>query len=377
MMGSFLCLFPSLMTDSTPLSAVSNRYVIILAGGSGTRFWPLSRNDKPKQLLSLFDNETLLEKALRRVVGIVPLDHILVLTNPSQVAGIRAALPDFPVDNILAEPERRDTAPAIALGMGWVAARNATAAVAVLPADQLVQDQTLFQTVLEECFQLAEASDALVTLGIKPTWACPGYGYIERGERAYVNGYSGRAAVFHVTCFREKPAPELAEEFLSKGNYSWNAGIFIWTMAAFLQETGAHAPELADLVHELRRAGDFNAVMQNQYGHTIRNSIDYALLEKSERVLNVEAGFDWDDVGGWISVGKYLEKDEAGNMVRGALTQLDSEDNLVYSTTGTRIALLGVRDLIVVQTPDALLIADRGDADRIKKLIEIIPPELL
>lgn len=365
------------MTDSTPLSAVSNRYVIILAGGSGTRFWPLSRNDKPKQLLSLFDNETLLEKAVRRVVGIVPLDHILVLTNPSQVEGIRAVLPDFPLDNILAEPERRDTAPAIALGMGWVAARNATAAVAVLPADQLVQDQTLFQTVLEDCFQLAEASDALVTLGIKPTWACPGYGYIERGERAHVNGYSGRAAVFHVNCFREKPAPELAEEFLSKGNYSWNAGIFIWTMAAFLQETGEHAPELADLVHELRRAGDFNGVMQSQYGHTIRNSIDYALLEKSERVLNVEAGFDWDDVGGWISVGKYLEKDEAGNMVRGALTQLDSEDNLVYCTTGTRIALLGVRDLIVVQTPDALLIADRGDADRIKKLIEIIPPELL
>lgn len=365
------------MTEAQPVSPDPDRFVIVLAGGSGTRFWPLSREDRPKQLLRLFDGETLLEKALRRVQGLVPLENILVLTNAAQREGVREVLPGLPEENLVVEPARRDTAPAIALGMGWVAARRATATVAVLPADQLVKDEDLFQATLSDGFALAEASEALVTLGIKPTWACPGFGYIERGGRARVSGYQGQSKAFEVSSFREKPAPEVAEDYLAQGGYSWNAGIFVWTVAAFLREASRHAPELAELTNELRRARDFKASVEGQFHHQTRISIDYALLEKSARVLNIEAEFDWDDVGGWVSLGKYLQRDDAGNALRGDLTQIDSEDNIIYSTTGVRVALLGVRDLIVVQTPDALLIADRNQADRIKKLVDRLPAELL
>lgn len=362
------------MADSEPTDTL---YALILAGGSGTRFWPLSRDAKPKQLLALFDEETLIEKAVKRLDGLVPLERILVLTNEVQVEGIRAVLPDLPPENIVAEPCRRDTAPAIALAAGWIAARCPEATMIALPADQLVVKTEAFREVLRTAARAARTEQAIVTLGIKPDWPCPSYGYIERGERLDSDEAGHGPAVHRVARFREKPDPETAQRYLEAGTFSWNAGIFIWTIPTLLRELSCHCPQLADFVAALRDAPDFLSTLGECFPQLDKISIDFALMEKAENILNVEADVGWDDVGGWPSVAKYLETDEQGNAHRGPLIAIDSKNNIVFSTQGLpTVSLIGVEKLIVVQTPDALLVANRDDADQIKKLVDLLPPEL-
>lgn len=356
---------------------MSSTYAVILAGGSGRRFWPLSRDHRPKQLLKLLSEQTLLEQALERLGGLVPRENILVLTNQEQETGVRALLGDkVPAENIIAEPDKRDTAPAIALGIGWVAARDPEATMMVLPADQLIKDQAAFQECLRGAVEVAAKTSALVTIGIKPTWACPSYGYIERGQRASLTGLTHPTAVYEVHKFREKPAPELAERFLAEGNFSWNAGMFIWTVAGVIAELTRHCPELARFIAEVRHSRNLAATLASQFSTLPKISIDYALMEKAGRVLNIEASFDWDDVGSWISVGKYLPADEAQNASNSPLSVIESGHNIVFTESGQRVALLGVENLIIVQTGDALLIADRHSADAIKKLVDLVPKEL-
>lgn len=353
------------------------KYALILAGGSGTRFWPLSRNSKPKQLLDLFSSGTLLEQTIARLDGLVPKENILILTNSLQEAAVRRVASDLPAENIFAEPSKRDTAPAVALGIGLIAARDPEATMAVLPSDQLIQDIPEFQSVLDDAFAAAAHTSALLTIGIKPTWPCPSYGYIERGQKASLSGLSTIHPPYEVNCFREKPNPELAEKFLRHGNYAWNAGIFVWSLPTVMHELQKNAPQLADFIKNIRRASDPKAVIEAQFPELAPISIDYALMEKASRVLNIEATFDWDDVGSWLSIAKYLDFQEDNNQSNQELVQIDSQDNIVFNSQKSRIALLGVNDLIVVQTEDALLIANRHQADNIKKLSEKLPPELL
>lgn len=350
----------------------SKTYAVILAGGSGQRFWPLSRDRRPKQLLKLFDDRTLLEQTLGRLDGLIPRQNILVLTNRQQLDTVREVLPDFPAGNIVSEPEKRDTAPAIALGIGWVAARDPEAVMMVLPSDHLINDRAGFQRTLAAACDAAKESDALVTIGIKPSWACPSYGYIERGAR--VEGSAVPA--YEVRRFREKPDAELAEKFLAQGNFAWNAGMFFWSVPAVRRELGAHCPELAEFVDGLARTPDFAATLEASFPSLTKLSIDYALMEKAARVLNVEAAFDWDDVGNWTSVGQHLPKDSAGNQHNCAVSHQEAGNNLVFAETGQHVALLGVNDLIVVATKDALLVAHRGEAEKLKKLVDGLPGEL-
>ncbi len=351
----------------------SHLYAVILAGGSGQRFWPLSRDRKPKQLLRLFDHKTLLEHTVGRLDGFIPRKNILLLTNHLQIDAVREALPDFPAENILAEPEKRDTAPAIALGIGWVAARDPDAVMMVLPSDHLINDRAGFHRTLAAACDAARAGGgALVTIGIKPSWACPGYGYIERGARVE----AGDVPVHEVRRFREKPDAELAEEFLARGNFVWNAGMFFWSVGAVRGELAAHCPELAGFVDELAATADFAATVTARFPSLSKVSIDYALMEKASRVLNVEAAFDWDDVGNWTSVGEHLAKDAAGNQHNCALSQHEAGNNIVFGETGQHIALLGVSDLIVIATKDALLVAHRGEAEKLKKLVDGLPEQL-
>jgi mannose-1-phosphate guanylyltransferase len=360
------------------MSALENTYALILAGGSGTRFWPLSRNSKPKQLLDLFGTGTLLEQTIRRLDGLVPLENILILTNDLQVDTVRAIAHMLPPENIFAEPTKRDTAPAVALGIGLIAARNPDALMMVLPSDQLIQDVAAYQSVMRDALATAAKSDGLVTIGLKPTWACPSYGYIERGGRASVPGLHCEHPPVEVKRFREKPNPELAEQFLAQGNYSWNAGMFVWSLPTVIKQLTKHAPELAGFVRELRHSANLDATVAAQFPKLTPISIDYALMESADRVLNIEATFDWDDVGSWLSIAKYLESYGQENRTNEPITELDSRNNIVFNDRpGCRIALLGVDDLIVVQTPDALLIANRHQADAIKKLSDILPVELL
>jgi mannose-1-phosphate guanylyltransferase len=353
-----------------------SRYALILAGGSGQRFWPVSRDALPKQLLRLFGEKTLLELTVDRLRGIVPLENIVILTNALQVPGVRAVLPDLPEENIVAEPEKRDTAPAIALGIGWVAARDPNATMMVLPSDQLIQDVVGFQTVLIGAAETAEASQGLVTIGIKPTWPCPSYGYVERGAEASFPAVQQPVSTFEVTRFREKPSRELAEHFLAQGNFTWNAGMFIWTVPAVTAELQQHAAPLAEFIQALGASTDFSSTMRQQFGSLPKLSIDYALMEKASRVLNIEARFDWDDVGNWMSVGRYLPTDENGNQCNGPLTQHDASGNIVFSQTAQHLALLGVQDLIVVAAKDALLVTTKAHAESIKKLADQLPASL-
>jgi mannose-1-phosphate guanylyltransferase len=351
-------------------------YALILAGGSGERFWPLSRRSRPKQLLRLVSKKTLLEETVARLAGLVPRERILILTNVDQEAAVRKLLIGFPKENTVAEPAKRDTAAAVALGTGWVAARDHTATMIVLPADHVIANRAAFQKTLALAVDAAEETGELVTIGIKPTWACPGFGYIEHGESVHLRKSNGKNAIHRVVRFREKPNPDLAESFLRKGNFRWNAGMFVWSVPTVLSEFNRHAPELADFISQLRAQGKFEKALRERFSKLPRISFDYAIMEKADRVLVVEASFDWDDIGSWRAVANYFEKDRQGNAANCALTAVDSTNNVIFDEDGTTIALLGVHNLIVVRTGDAVLICHRHQAEKIKNLIGKLPPEL-
>jgi len=351
-------------------------YALILAGGSGERFWPLSRRACPKQLLRLVSNKTLLEETLGRLEGVVPPDHTLILTNTDQESAVRKLLGGFPKENIIAEPAKRDTAAAVALGTGWVVARDHAGTMLVLPADHVIANQEAFQKTLALAAEAAEETGELVTIGIKPTWACPGYGYIEQGKPVFLRKHPDNDSIHRVLRFREKPNRDLAESFLRKGNFRWNAGMFVWSVPTVLREFNRHAPELADFISQLRAPKNFENALRDRFSKLPRISFDYAIMEKADRVLVVEASFDWDDIGSWRALANYFEKDQQGNAANCAITAIDSSNNIVFEEDGTTIALLGVHDLIVVRTKDALLVCHRHEAEKIKNLIGKLPPEL-
>lgn len=359
------------------LSFMANTYALILAGGSGTRFWPLSRNTHPKQLLNLFGEDTLLRLTIDRLDGLVPKENIIILTNGVQEQGVRDVAHDIPSDNIIAEPSKRDTAPAVALGVGLIAARNSRATMMVLPADQLIQNVASYHEVMNDAIAAAQNSDALITVGIKPTWACPSFGYIERGSAYEIPNTALKNKPYNVVRFREKPNAELAESFLDLGNFAWNAGMFIWSISTVTKELAQHTPELANFISELLHSEDISTTIADKFSSLTPISIDYALMEKATQVLNIEATFDWDDVGSWISVSKYLQSVADENQTNTPLSTVDSKRNIVFTKNQqTRVALLGVNDLIVVQTEDAIMVANRYQADDIKKLIEQIPSDM-
>jgi mannose-1-phosphate guanylyltransferase len=351
-------------------------YALILAGGSGERFWPLSRRTRPKQLLQLVSKKILLEETVARMEGLVPRERILILTNVEQEKAVRELLKDFPAENILAEPVKRDTAAAVALGAGWVAVRDHAATMMVLPADHVINDRKAFQETMKLAATAAEETGGLVTIGIKPTWACPGFGYIEQGAAVRLRDSDGKGAVHRVVRFREKPNTELAESFLRMGNFRWNAGMFVWSVPTLLSEFNRHAPELADFISQIRAVGNFEKGLRERFSKLPRVSFDYAVMEKADRVLVVEASFDWDDVGSWSAVAKYFNQDEHNNASNCATTAVDSTHNIIFDQEGTNVALLGVHNLIIVRTGDAILVCHRHQAEKIKDLIGKLPPHL-
>ena len=351
-------------------------YALILAGGSGERFWPLSRRARPKQLLRLVAKETLLEQTVNRLAGVVPPERLLILTNVDQEAATRELLPQVPKENIVAEPAKRDTAAAVALGVGWVAGRDHSATMIVLPADHVIENVDAFRKTLTAAVTAAKETGALVTIGVKPTWACPGYGYIEQGAAVPIPGIDAENPVHRVVTFREKPNTDLAESFVRKGNFRWNAGMFVWSVPSVLSEFNRHTPELASFISQLRAPDNFSKTLRDRFSQLPRISFDYAIMEKADRVLVVEAGFDWDDVGSWRAVAKYFRNDEDGNAANCEITALDSTENIVFNPDGARVALLGVHNLIVVRTADAILICHRHQAEKIKNLVGKIPEEL-
>lgn len=341
-----------------------------MAGGRGERFWPASRQTTPKHLLPIVGETPMLTQTVDRVLGVAPKENVFVITTQAQLAGVRAACPQLPADNIVAEPMGRDTAAATGLAMMLVKQRDPEAAFAMLPADHVIHDVREYETLLNVAFAAAESADVLVTLGIKPTEPATGFGYIE--QAAPWKTIVGRE-VISVKRFVEKPDLATAQGYLSSGKYLWNAGMFVWRVPVVEAGLKAHAPELHAglLAMEQAAAKDgWSAALAAVYPTLKKISVDYALMEKSTNVVVVPATFDWDDVGAWPAVANHFPKDAANNVLRGLAMVEGGAGNIVVSRDGHLTAVVGASDLIVVTTGDATLVCTKDKAQEIKALLK-------
>lgn len=347
---------------------MAGRYAVILAGGRGERFWPMSRIARPKQLLALVGDKPLIAQAVERLEGLVPPDRVLILTNADLVEATRAAAPSVPAANVIGEPVGRDTAPAVALATALVKARDPHAVFAILTADHVMGDLPLFRQTIAAGMEAAETRPVLVTIGIKPHEPSSGFGYIEMGERA--DSFGG--VVFkRVVRFVEKPNRATAEQYLASGRYVWNSGMFIWSVPTIEAALHAHHPELGARVEAWSRlAGtpDFIERLTESFSAVKKISIDYAVMEKANNILVAEGTFAWDDVGAWPALERHFPKDPAGNVNIGDVAAVNSARNIVLSR-GRLTALVGVEDAIVVQTDDVTLVCKRNHAQEIKLLL--------
>jgi mannose-1-phosphate guanylyltransferase len=347
------------------------RFVVIMAGGRGERFWPQSRLATPKHLLPIVGEKSMLAQTVDRVVGVVRRENVLVLTTQAQLAGCRQACPDLPPANFIAEPMGRDTAAATGLALLLVKQRDPQATFAMLPADHVIHDVAEYRKRLTVAFQAAEAADVLVTLGIKPDHAAVGFGYIQRsGPWREIGGCTVQA----VKRFVEKPDLATATDYLASGDYYWNAGMFVWRVPVVEAAFRAHAPELHAGLERLEAAmctaGGLAGALAQCYPALPRISVDYALMEKSTNVVVVPATFDWDDVGAWPAIAKHFAPDAAGNILRGAAMVENGAGNIVVSDDGHLTAVVGASDLIVVHTPEATLVVHKDKAQEIKALLK-------
>lgn len=346
--------------DSAPVFAV------VLAGGSGERFWPLGRRDKPKQFLPLDGREPLLAGAVSRLDGFIPRENVLVMTNYRYAEATRK-LVALPPENIISEPEKRDTAPCMALAAGLIRRRapGADPTMIAIPADQLIADRTGYLGTLKLAVKAAE-SGALVTIGIPPTEASTGFGYIECGEVV-------TPGVRRSLGFREKPDAATATAFLAAGNYLWNSGIFIWKLSALTRELQLHRPELAAFTDAVADAVDPDAVIAAEYRGCPKISIDYAIMERAANVLVVDADFDWDDAGNWSALRRRIIPDAAGNSILGNVTVLDCTDSLLLNDDpGHLIGVIGMERVAVIRSGNATLICPLSEAQRVRGLLQQI-----
>ena len=339
-------------------------YACIMAGGSGERFWPLSRVATPKHLVPLLSERTMLEETVRRVEKALPLDHIFVLTNATQIDACRAAVPHLPPAQFIAEPAKRDTAPACALGTALVRALDPDAVVVFLPADALIKDADTFATQLEKASALAAKDEVIVTFGIRPDHASTRFGYLEADVALPESTVD--CPFFHALRFVEKPDATRAAEYFAGGRFFWNAGIFLWKTDTFLKEARKHLLELVPFIEGFPK-GDPSAYIAEKFPALPKISVDYAIMEKAARVAVAEARFDWDDVGSWTALPPHLPLDAEGNTIQGVVALHGSKNNIVISR-GRTIALCGVSDLIVVETEDAILVCHRDSAEHVKQL---------
>lgn len=351
---------------------MNNLFIFIMAGGSGERFWPMSRVRTPKHLLRLVTNRTLLEEAVLRALRVVPEERVFVLTNEQQLAACIEAVPSLPAGQFIAEPAKRDTAPAAAFATAIARARRPDAVVALLPADAMIHDTANYQRQLADAAVNAADSDALFTFSIPPTFAATGYGYLKLDQ--VVEHTKGTSTICRVERFVEKPDPDTAEEYVASGTYGWNAGMFVWRADAFLSECERLTPPLATFIREFP-TGDFSAYVAEKFERLPKISVDFAIMEQAASVMAVKAEFDWDDVGTWTALPAHLGRDAADNTLKGAHALLESHNNIVVSNS-RMVALCGVSDLVVVETPDAVLVCHRNSVQRIKNLQAHLPEDL-
>jgi mannose-1-phosphate guanylyltransferase len=355
----------------------SDRFVIIMAGGRGERFWPVSREQTPKQLLTLLGDRSFLQQAVDRVLPLAPPANIFVITNAVQLPEARRQLPKLPRANLIAEPCGRDTCAAVALGAALVGQRSTTAVMAVLPADHVIPEPKRFQRVLGDAFDLAARGQVMVTIGIKPTEPVTAYGYIRVGHPLPPpHGAKPYATTFlKAECFVEKPFYEKAVEYVNSGVYRWNAGMFVWSFVTITEGLAKHQPEMAAACQRWFKAAGtpkLGQVLAAEYPEVKKVSIDYALMEHAQNVVVAEGDFAWDDLGSWTALARHLPSDAAGNCARAEFIHVDAARNVVFDARTKRrqlIAVVGLRDSIIVQTDDATLVAHKSQAQKVKELV--------
>lgn len=352
---------------------MTHYYAVIMAGGVGSRFWPRSRERTPKQLLEIIGQGTMVEQTLSRIEPLVAPMNTFIVTNKVQHEAVLNHLPFFPKENILVEPVARNTAPCIALAASWIHRLDPEAVMLVLPADHLVRDKEEFLRVLGVAVNVADRSEALLTIGIQPKRPETGYGYIQFSEDAENNRYIDRE-VYRVKTFAEKPNLETAERFLHSGDFLWNSGMFVWKAKIILREIQTHLPELYEQIHALQPSigtPQYKQNVENMYGLIRGISIDYGVMEKAGNVFVVKGDFGWSDVGSWDEVLNLTQVDAEKNALQGKVVVRDSTGN--YIDAGNKIvAAVGVKDLIVVVTDDAVLVCKKGQSQDVKEIVDFI-----
>jgi mannose-1-phosphate guanylyltransferase len=347
-------------------------HAVILAGGSGTRFWPQSRKKTPKQLLSLAGRRTMIQQTLDRCAAWVAPENSWVVTNAVQAEAVREQLPSLPVSNVLVEPSARNTAACIGLAAFEILRRDPEGVMFVLPADHVIRTDEAFGRAAQRAVSIVQASpDSLVLFGVVPTFPATGYGYIERESRLD----EGSPPLFRVRNFREKPQQSVAEQYLRDGRYFWNCGIFCWKAATIVQLLKQYEPELHAGLQEIDSASGsagYQQVLEQKFPLLKSISIDYAVLERAENVCVLEAPFQWDDVGSWLSLPRLNGCDAQGNTTDGLFAGVDTQGCIIRTSDDHLVATLGLRNLIVVHTPDATLVADASQSERIKQLLDLL-----
>jgi mannose-1-phosphate guanylyltransferase len=350
---------------------MEHTYAVIMAGGGGTRLWPISRKDRPKQLLPLIADESLFQTTVTRLEGLFPVDHIFVVTVSNQVEELIRQAPGIPADNYLIEPSPRGTASVIGLAAAILHKRDPQAVMAVLPSDHYIRNRDLFHLFLRIATDVAR-DGYLVTLGISPSYPATGYGYIQRGE---ILPEKYPYPVYRVKRFKEKPDESAAREMIRTGDHSWNSGMFIWKTERILAEMAKQMPALKSAVDEVSAAAgssQFDAVIERIWQSLSVETIDYGIMENADRVAVLPAGgLEWSDVGSWDSLFDVLIPDQDGNIVfSGHHMALDTHNCLVYGNRDGRLVVtIGVDDLIIVDGGDVLMVCHKDQAQRVRQIV--------
>jgi mannose-1-phosphate guanylyltransferase len=347
-------------------------YAVIMAGGSGTRFWPWSRKKTPKQLLKITGRDTMIKQTVNRIIGEIPPENIYVVTTSTLAESVEEELSQIPARNIISEPFGKNTAACIGLAATIISKRNPNAIMAVMTADHIIEPPDLFLKALKCAEELATGKNALVTFGIKPTEPSVNYGYIQRDEDVInLQGFP----VYDVKCFTEKPDSVTAENFLKSGEYYWNSGMFVWSVNTILENIDTLMPDLSQGLEKIGKSletPDESSVICHEYEKFENISIDYGIMEKASNVKIIEAGFTWDDVGSWLAIERLNKSDQNNNTILGKYCGFNTQGNIIIGDDEHLITTINVSDMIIVNTKDVTMVCNKNSAEDIKKLTELL-----
>jgi mannose-1-phosphate guanylyltransferase len=346
-------------------------HAVIMAGGSGTRFWPASRQSKPKQLLKMGANRTMLQSTFDRLQGLVSSEHVLVLTNEQLSDAVLDQLPELPQEHVIGEPCKRDTAPCIGVAASLVQAADPDGIMVVMPSDHVIEPRSEFHRAIRAGYELIEKNpELIVTFGIRPTYPAESFGYIQRGEAI---ASAAGTSTFEVARFREKPDRQTAEEYLAAGSFYWNSGIFMWKASTIVDALSRFEPEIAGHIRNIASGigtTRFQANFREHFEKIQGKSIDFAVMERYSPIAVIEAPFSWDDVGSWQAIARLIRPDGQGNAVEGPYIAIDSTGMIVRTEQDHLVVTIGMSETIVVHTSDATLVAPKTEEERVREVVK-------